>query len=109
MTEKDYNKASAIMKEISALEAQIKILPRIIRSHKEYNDSHQKYGYVKRILAKIKNKFYVYAPNLYPEDYGRWKYVCELSEEDLSALVKIRNDKLAALKQEMQQLGEEQE
>ena len=106
MTEQDYNKASEIMKEISDLETQIKSLPRIIRSHKEYKESQQKYGYVKRILAKIKNKHYVYAPILHPEDYGSWGCICELSEEDLAALVKIRKDKIAKLKQEMQQLGE---
>ena len=57
MTEQDYKKASEIMAEIDILRKQLEALPRTIANPFEYNKSNHKFGYVKRTLRKIKNKF----------------------------------------------------
>lgn len=109
MTKKDYNRAKLIMDEISELKTQIKHLPRMIEFPIAYKESNQRCGYMKRILTKIKKKYYVHMPSIYISDYDRYECICELSEEDLAALVKIRKDKIAALEREMQRIGEKQE
>lgn len=108
MTEQDYKKASEIMAEIDTLRKQLEALPRTIVNPIEYNKSNHKFGYVKRTLHKIKNKFAACAPDLNcGEHYGKSQVICELSEEDIDALVKIRENKMTALNQELQQLGKE--
>lgn len=110
MTEQDYKRASEIIAEIDILRKQLEALPRTIANPFEYNKSNHKFGYVKRMLHKIKNKFAACAPDLsYGEHYGKSQVICELSEEDLAALAKIRRDKIAVLRQEMRLIGEEQE
>lgn len=105
MTEHEYNKATKIMKEIDKIKKEIEELPRIIVNPREYKETNHKYGYVRRNLARIMNKFVAYTANLNISSYGDMKMICELTEEDLSALVNIRENRLNELRKELGQLG----
>ena len=106
MTEQDFLKASEIMAELESLRNEFQVLSHFAESAmacKEINC-------IKRMLVKIKDSFVAYEPRIqYDKDYGSPQLICELSEDDLLALVEIRGNKVAALEEELQKLGRVEE
>ena len=94
MTEADYNKAAKIINEMQEIKTQIDELPRCIVNYDEYKRSNGRFAYVKRYLGR-KSRFFVEST----------KCICELSEEDLRALVDIRKNKLIELEKELMAIG----
>lgn len=97
MTVETLEKANEIKNEIINLKKECEKLP---RQYLDWRD--KKHGYWKRMLIGIGNKIMV----KYPQSYeGDKNILMELSEEDLSALVEIREKKIELLNQELEKLN----
>jgi hypothetical protein len=97
MTVETLEKANEIKNEIIKLKKECEKLP---RQYLDWRD--KKHGYWKRMLIGIGNKIMV----KYPQNYeGDKNILMELSEEDLSALVEIREKKIELLNQELGKLN----
>lgn len=90
------DRANEIKAKIEALEKEIKELPRYIIDHKEYKKSG--HMYIGRYLIRERYKIKIFKGQFSPD------FEIELSEEDLQALIEIRQRKIAKLEEELKNL-----
>lgn len=96
MDKQTLNKANEIKQRIEELQKEIEEFPRYIVDPKEYKKSG--HMYVKRLLIRERYKLKV------PKGYFQKDLEFELSEEDLQALVELRQKKIAELEEELKSL-----
>ncbi|WP_097006745.1 hypothetical protein [Lacrimispora amygdalina] len=97
MTIETLEKANEIKNEINKLTVECERLP---RQYLDWRD--KKHGYWKRMLVGIGNKIFVRFPQNYE---GGKNIIMELNEEDLNALVELREKKIELLNQELEKLN----
>jgi len=103
LNEKTLLKATEIKNQIEALKNEIEEFPRYITNRKMYEESNKKYGYISRLLERVKKHRSCFVLRV-PKGYQSNDLIFELSDEDLQALTDIRQRKIEALLNELEKL-----
>lgn len=96
MNKETLNRANQIKQQIEQLQKEIDEFPRYIVDQKEYEKSG--HMYIKRLLVRERYRLRV-PKGIYLKDLE-----FELSEEDLQALVELRQKKVKELEKELEEL-----
>lgn len=103
MNEKTLSKATEIKNQIDVLRNEIKEFPRYILNREIYEKSNKKYGYISRNLERVKKRRFCFVLRVH-KGYQSNDLIFELSDEDLQALVDIRQRKIETLLNELEKL-----